>query len=287
MTVTVPAYAKINLFLDICSIRENGYHNIKSYMQSVSLHDDVSVTISPAEKKKINIFCDNVDIPCDSSNLAYKAANAYPVVGDITIKIEKRIPMSAGLAGGSADCAAVLVALNKLCGDKLAPDELCCLGSKLGADVPFCIRGGACLVEGIGEILTPKKSMPRFPLVIARKGEGMSTPLAYKALDEKFNNFEGYISDFQKIEALISDDDCVTAESYCKNLFNIFESVVEPERPCVTEIKRTMNAFGTAGTLMSGSGTAVFGIFEKEQDAQNAVEALKNDGAAAYLCYPV
>ena len=287
MTVTVPAYAKINLFLDIDSIRENGYHNILSVMQSVSLHDDITVSYSDGAEKNITVFCNNSDIPCDKSNLVYKAADIYPVCGNIVINIEKRIPVSAGLAGGSADAAATLIALNQICGYKLSIEELCAIGAKLGADVPFCIKRGACIVEGIGEILNPIESMPTFPIVIAKKGEGMSTPAAYKALDVKFNDFVDYTVNMEHYNALFDKENRERAESYCRALFNIFETVVECERPAVTELKRIMLDCGAAGAMMSGSGTSVFGIFANEETAKSAREALIACGADAYVCYPM
>ena len=287
MTVTVPAYAKINLFLDIESLRDNGYHNIISIMQLVDLNDDLEVSFHEDSEKSITVFCDNSTIPCDKSNLVYKAADLFPVRGKIEIKISKRIPISAGLAGGSADAAATLIALNKLSGNKLSTDELCKIGANLGADVPFCIKGGACLVKGIGEILTPVDSMPRFPIVIAKKGEGMSTPAAYKALDNKFNNFANYTPNTKFCDILFNDSSRLSAGEYCNGLFNIFESVVEPQRPAVTKLKNVMIEHRAKGSIMSGSGTSVFGIFESEADAQKALTALKNSGADAHLCYPL
>ena len=285
MTVTVPAYAKINLFLDICSLRDNGYHNIISLMQQVSLHDDVTVSLTQSDKKEITILSDGGSIPCDNTNLAYKAADIYPSSGKIEINIAKRIPVSAGLAGGSADAAATLIALNTLNGNKLSIDELCSLGSRLGADIPFCIKGGACLVEGIGEILTPIPSMPKYPIVIAKKGDGMSTPAAYKALDDRFNKFSGYYPQIEKLELLKRDNS--SAEELCKGLFNIFETVVECERPFVTEIKDIMRSCGAVGAMMSGSGTSVFGIFGNDGEAKIAQARLTALGADAHLCYPL
>lgn len=287
MKVTVPAYAKINLFLDIDSLRENGYHNILSVMQSVSLHDDITVFYSEGDDKNITVSCNNSNIPCDKTNLVYKAANLFPISGNIVVEIEKRIPVSAGLAGGSADAAATLIALNQICGYKLTIEELCALGARLGADVPFCIKKGACIVEGIGEILTPVESMPAFPIVIAKKGEGMSTPAAYKALDVKFDNFTDYTVNKEYYNALFDVKNRESAEKYCRGLFNIFEEVVEAERPAVTEIKSIMTAHGALGAMMSGSGTSVFGIFDFEKQAIEAREALTAVGADAHLCYPM
>ncbi len=287
MTVTIPAYAKINLFLDIESLRDNGYHNIISIMQSVSLHDDITVSYSSDDVKSISVFCDNFDIPCDKSNLVYKAADIFPAIGKINVNICKRIPVSAGLAGGSADAAATLIALNEATGNRLSEDELCALGARLGADVPFCIKKGACLVEGIGEKLTPVASMPRFPIVIAKKGEGMSTPAAYKALDVRFDNFTDYSPNTGRCDILFDSDSRLNAKSFCAGLFNIFETVVEPQRPAVTELKEIMLSSNAAGAMMSGSGTSVFGIFNNETDAKDALTALKACGAEAHLCYPL
>ena len=287
MTVTVPAYAKINLFLDIESLRSNGYHNIISVMQRVSLHDDITVTYAQSENKTIEVYCNNSNIPSDKSNLVYKAADIFPICGKISINIEKRIPVSAGLAGGSADAAATLIALNKLSENKLTTDELCVLGARLGADVPFCIKGGACLVKGIGEILEEIPSMPSFPIVIAKKGDGMSTPAAYGALDVKYDRFALYRPHSEHCDILLDNDLNPDAKTYCKGLFNIFESVVEPERPAVTELKSIMISKGATGSMMSGSGTSVFGIFENEDDAKNALKALIECGADAHLCYPM
>ena len=283
MKVSVNGYAKINLFLDIKSLREDGYHNILSIMQRIGLHDTITVTYSKIDVKSISLTCDRSDIPCDSKNLAYRAADIYPISGNINIHIEKHIPMSAGLAGGSADAAATLIALNEISETPLSTDELCTLGAKLGADVPFCIKGGACLVEGIGEIMTPISSMPNLPLVIAKKGEGMSTPAAYRALDAKFNNFENYPTHKDSFQTILNSDDTT---AFCKGLFNVFEEVVEPERPYVTEIKQTMLSNGAIGAMMSGSGTSVFGIFQNENEAISAEKSLRKLGAEAYVCYP-
>ena len=286
MTVTAFAHAKINLFLDIESRRADGYHDILSLMQRISLKDTLKVSAEPSDIKSISVSCSDKAIPCDEKNLAYKAANIYPITAKITIDIEKNIPSSAGLAGGSADAAAVLVALNEICENKLSTAELCALGAKLGADVPFCITGGACLVEGIGDSLTATKSMPNFPIVVAKKGEGMSTPAAYRALDEKHSDFVGYIPHKDLLEKLTSAYESVSAQKYCEGLFNIFEGVVEPERPDVTLIKKIMTSCGASGAMMSGSGTSVFGIFESETSAKATVEVLRKQGADAYLCYP-
>lgn len=282
--ITVPAYAKINLFLDISARRENGYHDIVSIMQSISLCDNITVSYKRESDKSVEVFCNDNSIPCGPDNLVYKAADIFPLTGEIKITIEKNIPMSAGLGGGSADAAATLIALNTLSGEKLSKDELKALGATLGADVPFCIDGGACIATGIGEVLEKTAPMPDFPIVIARKGDGMATPAAYKALDQKFNSFVDHTVAYDRFDILTDFQTTTTAIDYCKGLYNIFESVVENERPCVTEVKKVMLSCGAAGAMMSGSGTAVFGIFNSWDDAESAAIRLKEIGAIAFLC---
>lgn len=287
MVISVDAFAKINLFLDIESLRDDGYHNILSLMQSVSLHDTLTVEYESAEEKSIKIVCSDPSIPCDRRNLAYKAADIYPIVGNVRISIDKRIPMSAGLAGGSADAAAVLIALNSIASKPMSTDELKALGNKLGADVPFCIERGSCIAMGTGDILKKAPSMPYYPIIIAKKGDGMSTPEAYRALDTKYNKFSGYKPETDRLDILISSEQTSSLSDYSRGLFNIFESVVEPCRPYVTELKEVMLSSGAVCSMMSGSGTSVFGIFEREDEATEALAKLKARGADAHLCYPI
>ncbi len=287
MKISVNAYAKINLFLDIESVREDGYHNIISNMQSVTLHDEITVEHIESDTKEITVYCDNADIPCDQSNLVYKAADIFPVkLGNVKITISKVIPMSAGLAGGSADAAATLIALNQLLGDPLTLEELKAIGNRLGADVPFCIEKGSYIAKGTGEILEKTAPMPYFPIVIARKGEGMSTPYAYKALDNRYNKFLNYKPKEEKL-LVLKEGSSISIEKYCEGMFNIFEDVVEQERPYVTELKNIMNNCGAVASMMSGSGTSVFGIFKDELDAYEALKALTEKEAFACICYPL
>ena len=286
MRITIPAYAKINLFLDIVSAREDKYHNILTLMQSVDLHDLISIEFTECEEKSISLTCSNPSLPIDSNNLVYKAAELFPINGSIGITVEKNIPVSAGLAGGSTDAAATLVALNKLTGSKFNSNELKSLGKRLGADVPFCIDGGAAVVEGIGDIIHPCASMPRFPIVIARLGEGMSTPAAYRMLDEKYEGFGNYTPKKAMLDHLMCDRTRQNPSAYCEGIYNIFESVVEPLRPDVSKVKEIMIDCGAAGSMMSGSGTSVFGIFAAEAEASTAFQRLTQIGAEAHLCYP-
>ena len=286
MKISVDAYAKINLFLDIESVRVDGYHNIISHMQSVSLHDTVHLEREESDEREISVFCDNSDVPCDKSNLAYKAADIFPRnIGKVKIYIEKRIPMAAGLAGGSADAAATLIGLNSLCEEPMSIEQLKDIGIKLGADVPFCIEMGACIARGTGEILESTVPMPNFPIVVARIGEGMSTPYAYKALDKKYDNFNNYTPKTEKL-AIITKGDDIDIYEYSKGLYNIFEEVVEVERPAVTALKQLLIDNGAVAAMMSGSGTSVFGIFKDEEDAKRAEARAISAGAFAALCYP-
>ena len=287
MKISVRAYAKINLFLDITSLREDKYHNIVSFMQSIDLYDTVTVEYLPSSAKNISVSCSMENVPLGRDNIAYRAAEIFPVdSGIINIHIHKNIPMSAGLAGGSTDAAAVLVGLNYLLDNKLSKDELKKIGRELGADVPFCIEGGACIARGIGEELVSTAPMPKTAIVVARLGDGMSTPLAYRTLDEKYNNFVNYVPKLSMLDILTSADTSTSISQYCDGLHNIFEEVVENMRPDVTRVKSIMVQKGAVRSMMSGSGTSVFGIFENKDDANAALHALRDIGADTHICYP-
>ena len=287
MKTDVKAYAKINLFLDIESVRKDGYHNIISYMQSVSLHDTVAVELLNCGSREISVTCDKDYVPCNESNLCYKAADIFPnfTKGKIIIHITKRIPISAGLAGGSTDAAATLVALNQLFGNPCSVEELKELGSRLGADVPFCIELGSCIAKGTGDRLTATTPMPHYPIVIAKHGDGMSTPRAYRELDIRHDCFKDYEPHTEQLN-LLTRNEGSSIEEYSLGLFNVFEEVVEPQRPYVTAIKKIMNDRGAIVSMMSGSGTSVFGLFRTEADAVRAHGVLTSHGIEAFLCYP-
>lgn len=274
------AYAKINLFLDIESKRADGYHNIISVMQSISLCDTVTVEYCDSVNKSIQISCDNPEIPLGEKNIAYKAADLFLESGHVKIHIEKRIPEAAGLAGGSTDAAAVITLLNKLTGNKKTTDELLSIGAKIGADVPFCIAGGTKLTLGIGEKLTDFKPLPSCYIVISKMGDGVSTPKAYSMLDGMFNNFENYIPRKDLLALLEKETDL-------SGMFNIFESAVIPCRPNVQKIKDTLTEHKADFSMMSGSGPSVFGVFSSKENAAAARDALVNMGAIAHLCEPV
>lgn len=289
---TERANAKINLYLNIVSRRENGYHNLESVMQTVSLCDLVTVDFHPSSHAKIDLRASgNADMPTDCRNLAWRAAERYleatGLRGEVQIFIEKHIPMAAGLAGGSADAAAVLRGLNRLCGSRLSVRELCAIGERLGADVPFCIVGGTSLVTGIGEQLNELSPMPACFLVVACMGEGISTPWAYGKLDEAHENFTLQAPKDTRLQMLcecLKNDNISTV---CTCFFNIFEEVVPSVQPYVERLKKELNAHGAICSMMSGSGPSVFGVFDTAEKAQGACEVLLKQGAAAFVCRPI
>lgn len=288
---TERANAKINAYLNITSRREDGYHNIVSVMQTVSLCDIVTVDFQPAQQSCITLAVSgNAELPTDSRNLAWRAAELFLQNTNLTravqITIQKHIPASAGLGGGSADAAAVLRALNHLCGEPLSIERLAQIGLMLGADVPFCIRGGAMLATGVGEVLERVPNMPPCTLVIAIGGEGVSTPKAYAALDEKYDFFKLSREDNTDAQELIDlwQNDALSASCTC--FYNIFEDVVAKENPDVVLAKRTMRENGAMRAMMSGSGPAVFGVFEAQSEAEKVCAALQELGLKAFVCQP-
>ncbi|MBE6631403.1 MAG: 4-(cytidine 5'-diphospho)-2-C-methyl-D-erythritol kinase [Ruminococcaceae bacterium] len=284
-TYTEKAYAKINLYLDVTAKRSDGFHDIFSVMQAVSLYDEISVTVK--EETKDSLTCNISSIPTDKSNLAIKALDAFRAYTKSNfgaeIHIQKNIPSSAGLAGGSSDAGAVLRTLNKLTNDPVSNEELLKIGASIGADVPFCLLGGTMIATGKGEILKPISKCPQMHCVIAINGEGVSTPKAYSMLDEKFGDFSG-IRDCGKQEKLLNALEKSDVHTVKDNLFNIFESVIEPERPEITKIKGIMKNTGAIATLMSGSGPSVFGIFNDKSTALEAQKILSDKEISAFYC---
>lgn len=276
--------AKINLFLEVGDKREDGYHNIDSVMQAVSLCDRVTLTVSEGEGK-ITLVCDHPDLPADSRNIAYRAAERYLAESgindiDVAIEIEKKIPLEAGLAGGSADCAGVLRAMQKLLG-ALSEEKLFALAAKLGADVPFCLVGSAARAQGIGEKLTRCRSLSRDCIIVVVKGgEGVSTKEAYAMIDEA----RGERKNAEPILRALERPDCGEAAAM---MFNRFEAVILPLRPAVAFAKEVMIAQGAAGAMMSGSGPSVFGIFFSWDDAERAYSQLLEAGYDSFLVNPI
>ncbi len=284
--------AKINLCLDVTGRRSNGYHEIDGVMQSVTLCDALTVGFEERERTEIFLSAEgNPDMPTDSRNLAFRAAerllDAAKVTGRVEIHIEKRIPMAGGLAGGSTDAAAVLRALNRLLPTPLSMERLCEIGGRLGADVPFCTVGGAMRTRGVGDELTPVPSMPDCFIVIARRGEGVSTPWAYGKLDEMYANFADRTAcPASGLENLLHSLERGSLEGVCESVYNIFEDVVAEEKEDVTALREELLRKGALSARMSGSGPSVFGIFASEKDADKARNALLEMGADAFVCRP-
>ena len=267
------ANAKINLFLDIESKRADGYHNIVSLMQSVMLHDTVTVSFEPSNEKRIEITVNDPKIPCDAKNIAYKAADRLLDSGHVKIEIEKNIPSPAGLAGGSADAAAVIWALRKFGCISKTHDEIMKIASGIGADVPFCLVGGSKKIGGIGDIITDIDPIPSLNLVIAIDGEGVSTPLAYASLDRTYGDFVDHtVRDF--------DFDNFTLDS----AYNIFEDVVLEERPKARALMDQMYTLGAIKSIMSGSGPSIVGVFNTSVEADAAARCLNEKGIFAVSC---
>lgn len=281
------ANAKINLYLDVVARREDGFHDIKTVMHTISLEDEVKVTYTPSSETRVRMFVKgNRYLPVDERNLAVRAALLFLKTAgkgaNIDITLEKRIPVAAGLAGGSSDAAATLRAMNKLF-DKMFTDKaLYKMAESLGSDVPFCLYGKTALCEGRGEIITKLPNNIKLNLVVAIANERVSTPQAYTALDEKYSSFDGSIktggdSSYEKLSQSLR------LGIVCKEgLFNVFEEAVLPNCPKARAIKERLIQLGALGALMSGSGPSVFGIFENERSAKLACEALKLENVNAY-----
>lgn len=288
MDKTVRAYAKINLHLDVTGIMEDGYHAVESVMQSLSLCDEVTVSLT--EQGEVRAKCNVEGLPEDERNIAVRAARLYlDAVGSergATVKINKRIPMAAGLAGGSADAAATLVALNGLFSNALPMSDLLEIGARLGADVPFCIACGTKYTDGRGDRLHAFPSVDeRAIFVVACGGEGVSTPWGYGLLDRSFERFENYSPVGCKgLEAALRGEEPL---EFCEHLFNIFEVPVFAERPVAKKLFDVMLQSGARGARMSGSGPSVFGVFEDAESAECALETISRMGYFAEACYPV
>lgn len=289
-SVTQRGYAKINLHLDIAGRTEDGYHLVETVMQSISLCD--TVTVEESDGVEIFSECNVEGVPSDSRNIAVRAAIAFcERIGEsfgVKIVIDKRIPMAAGMAGGSADAAAVLRGMNALRGESLSIDELCDIGASLGADVPFCIVGGSAYADGKGDVLHKFGDMPDCVILAACGGEGVSTPWAYGRLDGIYGGFyDRGVYAPKGIDGLSSAFEGGSIRDICAELYNVFELPILAERPVAARIKQIMLDGGAVGAMMSGSGPSVFGIFNSEAEACAARDKIKGVGAFAEVCRPI
>ncbi len=278
------AYGKINLGLDVIRKREDGYHEVKMIMQTVKIYD--KLTFKKQEIDEIVIKTNLDFLPTNESNLVYKAIkmlkDEYNIKTGVIVDLYKCIPVSAGMAGGSTDCAAALVGMNKLFKLGIKKKKLMEYGVKLGADVPYCILRGTALSEGIGEILTPLTPMPRCHIVIAKPPINVSTKYVYQnlKLDENMvhPDIDGMVRSIQEGSLTGITD----------RMGNVLETVSVTEYTIIEEIKTVMNENGAINSLMSGSGPTVFGIFEDEKLAKNCANVIRSKGQArqVYVVQP-
>lgn len=278
--IKVKARAKINLSLDVKAKRPDGYHDICTVMQTIALHD--IVTIEKAASG-LEVFCNNPEIPSGDGNIAYRAARLmvekYGIDCGIKISIDKRIPVAAGLAGGSTDAAAVLKGINTLFSLGLGQQELMDIGKHLGADVPFCVKGGTALAEGIGGILTELKPLPEVSIVLVTPKIHVPTAWVYKNLNLDIIQFRPDTSAI--VNAIEKNDINMLAE----NMINVLETVTVSRYGIIEEIKARMINLGAAGSIMSGSGPSVFGIFSDEQKAKYAYSEMKDERWDCFLTH--
>lgn len=278
------AFAKLNLTLDVLGKREDGYHDLQSVMQTISVRDDIEIDVGTG--KPWCLKCDKEGIPCDERNLAWKAARVYldAVKKDpdgIEIRITKRIPSEAGMGGGSADAAAVLRALNRHYGEPLSIGALAELGAQVGSDVPFCVICGTAMVEGRGERLRKLPDMPDCIFVICKPEFSVSTPELYRKLDE---TTIGKRPDNRAMEsALLAGD----LEKVCQNVFNVFDPVVTAEHNELNYIKSLLHQYGAAAYQMTGSGSAVFAIVSEFEIAAVLCNMLRDNYPQVFIAKPV
>lgn len=280
--ISVKAPAKINLTLTIGERRCDGYHNVNMIMQAVSLYDIITVSLN--DSKKITVSCNVSGVPLDGNNLVYKATETFlSHIGvynvGVHIDIEKNIPMQAGLAGGSTDCAGTLIALNMLYDNRLTIDKLKEIGGRLGADVPFCFDGGTQLATGIGTTLEKIYDMPQCYILLVKPNIGVNTGEAYKKADARTSYPEG--NSEKMINTLKSGD----ILSVANNLYNDFQDILKLSD--VERIKDMLISNGAIGACMSGSGPTVYGIFTNEDVLKKAEKAMKQHYSKVLIAEPI
>lgn len=280
--IQLKALAKINLVLDVLRRREDGYHEVKMIMQTIGLHDDLEIrkTKTPGIQVKTNLYY----LPANENNLVYKAAkllmDEFQIQDGVSIQLKKRIPVAAGMAGGSSDGAAVLWGINQMYGLGLSMQALMERGVRLGADVPYCIQRGTALAEGIGEKLSVLPPMPKCTILIAKPGISVSTKFVYENLHANDLKPEQHPDVDSMIEAMRQKD----LGLLCSRMGNVLETVTIPAYPVINEIKRTMMDNGAIGSMMSGSGPTVFGIFDSPVAAKQAMKAVRAAKLAKQIC---
>lgn len=278
MQVTVIAPAKINLTLDVVGRRADGYHLLESVMQSVDYCDKLTAVRADT----VTLRTVGGEVCPVEKNTAYRAAQAFfahtGITAGASMVLHKHIPQQAGMGGGSADAAAALYALDRLYDTHLSVDELCRIGVTVGADVPFCVMGGAAFAAGIGEELTPLPLMPDCAIVIAQPADGVSTAEAYAAIDSR--PIERYAGHPAMLAAIRAGD----LDGICRGVYNVFESATAIEG--VRILRERMAAFAPLAVQMTGSGSAVFAVFCDDAAAQRCADSLQSDYASVRVCRP-
>ena len=275
-TLQLKAYAKINLALDVVGKREDGYHEVRMIMQTVKLYD--KLTFRLLEEDAIRLKTNVGFLPCDENNLIYKAVQClkeqYHVKQGMEIDLYKCIPVAAGMAGGSTDCAAALIGASKLFGLHLDKQTLMKIGVRLGADVPYCIMRGTALSEGIGEILTPLPSIPDCKILIAKPPVGVSTKFVYEHLDEQG------IETHPDVDGMVQAIREGNLLGITNRMGNVLDNVTIPEYPVIDQIKKCMIEQGALNAMMSGSGPTVFGIYEDREKAEKTKRIIQDRNLA-------
>jgi len=286
--ITIDAHAKINLALDVVGKLPNGYHEVRMIMQQLELKDRITVKRKDYGKQRISVTCTNPAVPCDGTNLAWRAAelmlNLQEILEGVEIHIEKNIPMEAGLAGGSTDCAAVMMAMNTLFDMNLKQEFLLGLGAELGADVPFCIQGGTALATGTGTAITDIRGMNRdhYTLVLCKPDFGVSTAAVYKRYSARMEEMK--IRKHPDIVSLIGGlESGASVREMKRDMVNVLEYVTGELHPEIGQIENIMEANGADVAMMTGSGPTVFGIFRDKRAAAAAYVALAERYRETYI----
>lgn len=271
--IELKAYGKINIGLDVIRKREDGYHDLDMIMQTVGVYDDVIISREDGTQTyEIEVSTDADILPNDKGNLAFMAAKvlmeAYDIKAKVKIHINKRIPIAGGMAGGSADCAAVLRGVNQLFQLGLTDEQLQEYGVKLGADVPYCIVGGTKRAQGIGEILTDLPTPPKCYVIIAKPDAFVSTKFVYSHIRP------AQIENHPDIDGIIESIKAGDLYGICEKIANVMEDVTIPEYPIIQKVKDILKSNGAVNALMSGSGPTVFGIYDDEEKAKQSMDAL-------------
>ncbi len=274
------AYAKLNLSLDVLGKLPDGYHDLRMVMQTVEFGDDLELELTG--DGSFHMVSGRSYLPCDDRNHAMKAARLFLAGSGMGVRIRtvKRIPVCAGMAGGSADAAAVLRGLNKLTGAGKTYEELCALGLQVGSDVPFCIRGGTALAEGRGEKLTPLPPLPDGPIVICKPAFAISTPELFGKIDARKSRIRPDTS------GLLAALERQELSGVARRMYNVFEDVLTRREDEIFAIKSELLARGALGAAMTGTGSAVFGLFAEDEAAQNAQNFLAGQYRECYLTRP-